>query len=218
MLYRRTLRPGAQRTRNNHHPPASPAGFHFPSPAARASIGGTGRRPSYYRPRARRARDDTAGTQLLLTARKRAVCLPLSRLPSARGGLAKGSFPLPSLCKGRWLAKGKTEGLLSTPPVYDPPASLRLPYSLYKGRQGSDAITRFQFRSVHRQSRACTRNLSAEFRYQRARSKRRGKRAFTPRRACTSLALRKTAPRRHPAVPRPPKRRAAANTAARARS
>ena len=142
--------PRANGSRNNH-PPASPVVFHFLSPAARAAIGGTGREPSYYRLRACRARDDPEVTQSFLAPRKRAVCLPLPRLPSARGG------SLPQARRKRFYQRPRFTTL--------PPRCARRP--LYKvGR--SDAITRFQVRTVHRQSRACTRNLSAEFRYQKA--------------------------------------------------
>ncbi len=139
--------------------------FHFPSPAARAAIGGAGRRPSYYRPRASRARKAKQSRNCYLFPVNGPYIFSSLAPPVHRGGgLPKALFPCP-LYKGRQLAAGKTEGFLSTSPVYAPPASLRLPYSFYKGGR-SDAITRFQFRSVHRQSLSYTRNRSAEFRYQ----------------------------------------------------
>ena len=45
---------------------------------------------------------------------------------------------LPPLCKGRWIAEGKTEGLfcLRGTDRYNPPASLRSAPSLTQGGQG----------------------------------------------------------------------------------
>ena len=56
----------------------------------------------------------------------------------------RGSLPLlsPPLCKGRWIAEGKTEGL-SCPRdtnLYNPPASLRSAPSLAQGGQDKRAI------------------------------------------------------------------------------
>ncbi len=140
-----------------------PVVFHFPLPAARAAIGGAGRRPPYYRPRANRARNGPTVTQSFLAPRKRAVCLFLPRLPSARGGgFPKALFPCLPCARGGSLPQARRRGFINVSLFTTLPLRCaRRP--LYKGGQGSDPITRFRFRSAHRQSPSCIRNRSAGF-------------------------------------------------------